>query len=52
MAAYLMSDMTIRDRTAFEAYRTRAANAIQRYGGDILGVWERCRHSKDQGIPA
>src|SRR5579872_2805213 len=29
MAADLISDITVRDRTAFEIYRTRAADAIQ-----------------------
>jgi uncharacterized protein (DUF1330 family) len=36
MAAYLISDITVRDRTAFEIYRTRAADAIQNYGGRYL----------------
>jgi uncharacterized protein (DUF1330 family) len=33
MAAYLISDITVRDREAFEVYRTRAAGAIRSYGG-------------------
>ena len=36
MAAYLISDITLRDRTAFEVYRTRAADAIHTYGGRYL----------------
>jgi uncharacterized protein (DUF1330 family) len=36
MAAYLISDITVRDRTAFEVYRTRAASAIDSYGGRYL----------------
>ena len=36
MAAYLISDITVRDREAFEIYRTRAANAIRAYGGRYL----------------
>ena len=36
MAAYLISDITVRDRTAFEVYRTRAADAIHTYGGRYL----------------
>ena len=36
MAAYLISDITVRDRTAFEIYRTRAAGAIRTYGGRYL----------------
>lgn len=36
MAAYLISDITVRDRTAFEVYRARAAEAIHAYGGRYL----------------
>jgi uncharacterized protein (DUF1330 family) len=36
MAAYLISDITVRDRTAFEIYRTRAAEAIHTHGGRYL----------------
>ncbi len=36
MATYLISDITVRDRTAFEVYRTRAAEAIHTYGGRYL----------------
>lgn len=36
MPAYLISDITLRDREAFEVYRTRAADAIHRYGGRYL----------------
>ena len=36
MAAYLISDITVRDRTTFEVYRTRAADAIHSYGGRYL----------------
>jgi uncharacterized protein (DUF1330 family) len=36
MAAYLISDITVRDRTAFEIYRTRAAKAIHTHGGRYL----------------
>ena len=36
MAAYLISDITVRDRAAFETYRTRAAEAIRAYGGRYL----------------
>jgi uncharacterized protein (DUF1330 family) len=33
MATYVISDITVRDRAAFEIYRTRAADAIHTYGG-------------------
>jgi uncharacterized protein (DUF1330 family) len=36
MTAYLISDITVRDRAAFEVYRTRAADAIGTYGGRYL----------------
>jgi len=36
MTAYLISDITVRDRAAFEVYRTRAADAIRTYGGRYL----------------
>lgn len=36
MAAYFISDITVRDRAAFEIYRTRAADAIHAYGGRYL----------------
>ena len=36
MPAYLISDITVRDRTAFETYRTRAAEAIHAFGGRYL----------------
>jgi len=36
MAACLISDITVRDRTAIGLYRTRAADAIHSYGGRYL----------------
>lgn len=36
MTVYVISDVTIRDRGAFEAYRTRAAASIEAYGGRYL----------------
>ena len=36
MAAYLISDITVRDRTAFNIYRTRTAEAIHIHGGRYL----------------
>jgi uncharacterized protein (DUF1330 family) len=36
MAAYLISDITVRDRTASEIYRTRATEAIHSHGGRYL----------------
>jgi uncharacterized protein (DUF1330 family) len=36
MAAYLISDITVRDLAAFEIYRTRAAEAIHTHGGRYL----------------
>jgi uncharacterized protein (DUF1330 family) len=36
MAVYLISDVTIRDAEAFEAYRTLAAPSIAAYGGSYL----------------
>ena len=36
MAAYLISDLTVRDAEAFQTYRTRAAAAIEKYGGRYL----------------
>jgi uncharacterized protein (DUF1330 family) len=32
----MISDITVHDRTAFEIYRTRAADAIHTYGGRYL----------------
>jgi uncharacterized protein (DUF1330 family) len=40
MTAYLISDITVRDPTAFEAYRTRAAGAIRTSGGRYLARLE------------
>jgi len=49
VAAYLISDVTVRSAEAFQAYRTRAAASIEQYGGRYLvrggsietleGVW-------------
>ena len=36
MAAYLVSDVTVRNAEAFETYRSRAAEAIAKYGGRYL----------------
>ena len=36
MSTYLISDVTVRDRIAFEIYRTRAAEPIHTYGGCYL----------------
>ena|SRR5690242_3724595 len=36
MAVYLISDVTVRDREAFEAYRNRAAPSIAAFGGRYL----------------
>jgi len=36
MAAYLISDLTVRNLEAFQTYRTRAAAAIEKYGGRYL----------------
>jgi uncharacterized protein (DUF1330 family) len=36
MAAYLISDLTVRNPEAFQTYRTRAAAAIEKYGGRYL----------------
>jgi uncharacterized protein (DUF1330 family) len=36
MPAYLISDVTMRDREAFQTYRTRAADSIAKYGGRYL----------------
>ena len=36
MAAYLISDVTMRNAEAFQTYRTRAAASIERYGGRYL----------------
>jgi uncharacterized protein (DUF1330 family) len=36
MPAYLISDVTVRDAEAFQAYRTRAAASIAHYGGRYL----------------
>ena len=33
MAAFLISDVSIRDADAFQTYRTRAADSIARHGG-------------------
>ena len=36
MAAYVISDVTAKDRQAFETYRTLAAASIQHHGGRYL----------------
>jgi uncharacterized protein (DUF1330 family) len=36
MAAYLISDVTVKDAATFETYRTRAAASIAQYGGRYL----------------
>ena len=36
MAAYLISDVTVKNAAAFETYRTRAAASIAQYGGRYL----------------
>jgi uncharacterized protein (DUF1330 family) len=36
MAAYVISEVDVRDAAGFEAYRTIAAKAIARYGGRYL----------------
>lgn len=36
MAAYLISDVSVKDAEAFESYRTRAAASIAQYGGRYL----------------
>jgi uncharacterized protein (DUF1330 family) len=36
MPAYIISDVTVKDREAYEAYRTRAAPSITQYGGRYL----------------
>lgn len=36
MSAIMISDLTIRDHDAFETYRTRAAEAIAKFGGKYL----------------
>jgi uncharacterized protein (DUF1330 family) len=40
MTAYLISDITVRDPTAFEVYRTRAAGAIRTYGRYLARLGE------------
>jgi uncharacterized protein (DUF1330 family) len=36
LSAYLISEVDVRDRAGFEAYRTIAARAIAQYGGRYL----------------
>jgi uncharacterized protein (DUF1330 family) len=36
MAAYLVSDVSVKDAEAFQTYRTRAAVSIAKYGGRYL----------------
>ena len=36
MPAYLISDVTVKDAEAFQAYRTRAAISIEQHGGRYL----------------
>ena len=36
MPAYLISDVTVKDADAFQAYRSRAAASIERHGGRYL----------------
>jgi len=50
MAAFLISNVSVRDAEAFQTYRTRAAASIAQYGGSYLvrvgaieplkGTWE------------
>lgn len=36
MPAYLISDVTVKNADAFQAYRSRAATSIQQHGGRYL----------------
>lgn len=36
MPAYLISDVSVKDADAFQAYRTRAAASIEQHGGRYL----------------
>lgn len=36
MAAFLISDVSVRNAEAFQIYRTRAADSIVKYGGQYL----------------
>jgi uncharacterized protein (DUF1330 family) len=36
MSAYIVSEVKVRDRTALEEYRSRAADSIAQYGGRYL----------------
>jgi uncharacterized protein (DUF1330 family) len=36
MPAYVISDVSARDQTALETYRTRAADSIARHGGRYI----------------
>ena len=36
MPAYLISDVTVKDADAFQAYRSRAATSIEQHGGRYL----------------
>ncbi|RJT34962.1 DUF1330 domain-containing protein [Mesorhizobium waimense] len=52
MPAYVVSDVTVRDRDAFEGYRTRAAASIALHGGRYLvrgGAVERLEGNWDPG---
>jgi hypothetical protein len=49
VAAFMISDLTIRNEEAFQTYRTRAAKAIAKFAGNTLpgkvrfGCWELLR---------
>ena len=49
MAAYLISDVTVKNAAAFETYRTRAAASIAQYGGRYLVRGGRSRRWRAAG---
>jgi len=52
MPAYLISDVTVRDHTAFNTYRTRAAASIEAFGGRYLVRGGKIRVLEGQRHPS
>jgi uncharacterized protein (DUF1330 family) len=51
MAAFLISDVSIRNAEAFQTYRTRAADSIVKYGGQYLARGGEVQPLEDTWTP-
>jgi Domain of unknown function (DUF1330) len=49
IAAYLISDVTVRNAEVFQTYRSRAAEAIAKYGGRYSPAAEKFRRWRALG---